>query len=606
MRLAGATAARTIETPDTPRDRTAARAYAALTMVTRLIADIRAPRTYGRILYLVVAFPLGLTEFCVLVTGISTGLGLAITLVGLPILFAMLYLWRWMAQGERLVIGRLVGVEIADPYRPAPAGAGHWGLVRGRLSDPATWKDLLFLLFQFPLGTLAFVVAVAVVSAGGWLLSAPVWYSIDGVTNDFGLFTVDTLPEALALVPVGALVLFAGIPALGALGRGYGWLAAQLLGSNVDPELTAQVSNLRDSRARVIAAADAERRRLERDLHDGAQQRLVSLALTLRMAEQRAADGDAGTVELVRRAGDEAGHALSELRDLARGIHPAILTNRGLAAALDDLASRATVPVQVVAAPEVRLPEEVEAAAYFVVSECLANIGKHARAERATVRVEADRDALLVEVADDGVGGVELNGGSGLEGLNDRVTALDGRLEVHSREGEGTRIVARLPLFPLPEGATVGPSPAPPVLPDEEAEAIELRRRELLWPRLLAVAVVALVLVIIWAVTPSPTFWPIWSLIGLGGVAGLDALITLVALPVRESEIDGAADRLAAVRAVRKRRFLILKAAVLGIVNLTVIAIWLAAGAGYFWPVWVLLGTSLSLGIEMTRVRYAS
>jgi hypothetical protein len=191
-------------------------------MVTRLLADIREPRTYGRIVYLVLAFPLGLTEFCVLVTGISAGLGLAITLVGLPILFAMLYLWRWMAQGERRLIGRLLGVEIADPYRPASPGAGHWGLIRGRLSDPATWKDLLFLMFQFPLGTLAFAVAVAVLSAGAWLVCAPIWYSIDGAMPDLGRLTVDTLPKALAVMPLGALVLFAGIPALGALGRGYG------------------------------------------------------------------------------------------------------------------------------------------------------------------------------------------------------------------------------------------------------------------------------------------------------------------------------------------------------------------------------------------------
>jgi signal transduction histidine kinase len=576
-------------------------------MVARLIADTREPRTYGRILYLLIAFPLGLTEFCVLVTGISAGLGLAITLVGLPILFAMLHLWRWMAQGERWLIGRLLGVEIADPYRPVRPRAGHWGLLRGKLSDPATWKDLLFLLFQFPLGTLAFVVALVVLSGGAWFLSAPLWFWIDGVPSDLGPLKVDTLGEALALVPVGALVLLAGVPALGALGRCYGWLAAQLLGSNVDPELTAQVSDLRDSRARVIAAADAERRRLERDLHDGAQQRLVSLALTLRMAEQRAAKGDdADAAELVRRAGDEAGHALSELRDLARGIHPAILTNRGLAAALDDLAGRATVPVEVLAVPDERLPDEVEATAYFVVSECLANIGKHARAERATVRVEAEAGGLLVEIADDGVGGAEVNGGSGLQGLNDRVRSVYGRLEVRSREGEGTRIVARLPLVPPTEADTVVAAPGPPVLPDDQAEAVELRRRVLLRPRLLAVAVVGLVLVIIWAVTPSPTFWPIWCLIGLGAVAGLDALITLVALPVRESQVEGAADRLAAARAARTHRFLVIKAGVLGIVNLAVVAIWLAAGVGYFWPVWVLLGTAVALAAESIRARYAS
>ena len=192
---------------------------------------------------------------------------------------------------------------------------------------------------------------------------------------------VDRLGEAIAVVPLGALVLFLGIPGLGALGRLYGWLASQLLGSNADPALTARVSELQDARSRIIAAADAERRRIERDLHDGAQQRLVALALNLRMAEQRAADGDPAAAELIAEAGEEAQLALKELRDLARGIHPAILTNRGLPAALEDLAARATVPVEVAATPDERLPDAVEAAAYFVVSECLANIGKHAQAE---------------------------------------------------------------------------------------------------------------------------------------------------------------------------------------------------------------------------------
>ena len=573
-------------------------------MIERLVEDIRSPRTYGGILYLVLAFPLGVAEFCVLVTGISAGLGLAITLIGIPILFAMLYLWRWMAQGERRLIGSLVGVRVADPYRPAPPNAGHWALIRSRLSDPATWKDLLFLLFQLPLGTLSFAIAVTLISGGGWLLTAPAWYWVDEEVSDFGVLTVDTLGEALLLVPIGALVLFLAIPGLGALARGYGWLATQLLGSNADPVLTAEVSDLRDSRARVIAAADAERRRLERDLHDGAQQRLVSLSLTLRMAEQRAATGDEEAVELLRQAGEEAGHALAELRDLARGIHPAILTNRGLAAALEDLAGRATVPVEVTAVPEERLPDAVEAAAYFVVSECLANTSKHADATVASVRVESDGETVLVEVADDGIGGVEISGGSGLEGLEDRLGALDGRLEITSPSGGGTRVAAHIPLRADPHTEPEAPRGAR-VLSDEEADATVARRRELLRPRLVAVALVAAVLVAIWALTPSPTFWAVWPLIGLGAYAALDALFTLVALPVRESAL-GDGDRAAAVSAARRRRHLILKAGVIGTVNAVAVAVWLASGVGYFWPAWVMLGTSIAMAAEYVRFPSAS
>src|SRR5688572_33059828 len=168
--------------------------------------------------------------------------------------------------------------------------------------------------------------------------------------------------------------------------------------------LRERVHDLRDARSRIIAAADAERRRIERDLHDGAQQRLVALALNLRMAEQRAASGDPAAAELVRQAGEEANLALKELRDLARGIHPAILTNRGLPAALEDLAARATVPVEVTAVPAERLPDAVEAAAYFTVSECLANVGKHADATSATVSATVADGRLEVVVSDDGRG----------------------------------------------------------------------------------------------------------------------------------------------------------------------------------------------------------
>ena len=293
---------------------------------------------------------------------------------------------------------------------------------------------------------------------------------------DYGIFRVDELWEALAMVPLGAAVLLLGIPALSALGRLYTTYAELLLGSNADPALTAQVSDLRDARSRIIEAADAERRRIERDLHDGAQQRLVALALTLRTAEKRAADGQPGATELVRQAGDEAGLALKELRDLARGIHPAILTNRGLPAALDDLAGRALVPTEVLVAPEERLPAQVEAAAYFVVSECLANIDKHAQATAATVAVTPQDGQLLVTVTDDGIGGAQLGGGSGLQGLEDRVGALDGSLSVESAPGGGTQVRAGIPLVDPVEG----PCPASsgrPLLSDDEAAELQLRRR---------------------------------------------------------------------------------------------------------------------------------
>jgi signal transduction histidine kinase len=287
--------------------------------------SIRDPRTYGGIVYLLLALPLGIAEFTFLVTALALGAGLAITLIGIPILIATVFAWRWVAQAERRLIGALTGRVIPDPYRPTPAEGSIWRRLQARLADPATWKDLVFLLLQFPLGALAFIVAAGVLSVGVAALLAPLtfWAIPDGI--DVGVTVVDTLPEALVLGVLGAVLLLVGIPALAVLARGYGAYAELLLGSNADPVLTAQVSDLRDARSRIIEAADAERRRIERDLHDGAQQRLVALSLTLRMAEKRAEQGDPESAELVRSAGEEAGLALKELRDLARGIHPAIV-----------------------------------------------------------------------------------------------------------------------------------------------------------------------------------------------------------------------------------------------------------------------------------------
>jgi signal transduction histidine kinase len=200
------------------------------------------------------------------------------------------------------------------------------------------------------------------------------------------------------------------------------------------------------SRARIVEAGDAERRRLERNLHDGAQQRLVNLALRLREVEANLdSDPDAARRGLAS-ARDELGLALEELRELARGIHPAILSDRGLGPALDALVARAPVAVRITELPTTRLPEPVEAAAYYLVAEALTNVSKHARATEATVRVGRTGDRVRIEVRDDGVGGAALRDGSGLRGLADRVEALGGRLRVDSPPGGGTTLIGDIPL----------------------------------------------------------------------------------------------------------------------------------------------------------------
>jgi PAS domain S-box-containing protein len=203
---------------------------------------------------------------------------------------------------------------------------------------------------------------------------------------------------------------------------------------------------IRASRARLVEAGDIERRRLERNLHDGAQQRLVALSISLRLAQNTLGSDPEGARKILGDASDQLAYALEELRELARGIHPAVLTDRGLEPALQALVSRTPVPVTVAEAPEERLPEPVEAAAYYVVSEALTNMAKYAQASAATVRVARDNGRAVVEVCDDGVGGADPERGSGLRGLADRVEALDGRLDVESAPGQGTRIRAEIPV----------------------------------------------------------------------------------------------------------------------------------------------------------------
>ena len=218
--------------------------------------------------------------------------------------------------------------------------------------------------------------------------------------------------------------------------------------SLLDAELRASLEELRASRARIVQAGDAERRRLERDLHDGAQSRLVALKLLLSSARLRARRGADDVDAMLGEAIDELDTSLSELRELARGIHPAVLTDHGLEPALQALASRAPVPVDVRADPEERLPGDVESAAYFVVSEALANVAKYAQATEAAVAVRRTDGRVTVDVTDDGIGGADVTRGSGLRGLADRVAALDGSLSVQSPVGGGTHLHAEIPCPP--------------------------------------------------------------------------------------------------------------------------------------------------------------
>jgi PAS domain S-box-containing protein len=213
----------------------------------------------------------------------------------------------------------------------------------------------------------------------------------------------------------------------------------------LNAELHARLEELAASRARIVTAGDVERRRLERNLHDGAQQRLVALSLSLRIALAKLDADPAGARAVLVDAGDELALALAELRELARGLHPAVLSDRGLRAAVEMLAGRAPVPVDIADIPDERLPAPVEAAAYYLIAEALTNVAKYAHASTVRIRVAARDGSVSVEVSDDGVGGADAAAGSGLRGLADRVEALGGSLEVVSPAGAGTALRAEIP-----------------------------------------------------------------------------------------------------------------------------------------------------------------
>jgi len=298
---------------------------------------------------------------------------------------------------------------------------------------------------MLPVGIVTFTVAITIWATALGLLTLPAWaWSVPHGGPQFGNAYYWNKPWQLALAVLAGAILTLLAPwvvrALAACDRG---LVRGLLGtSRRTLEQRAQV--LSETRSRTVDASIDERRRLERDLHDGAQQRLVALGMDLGIAlDKLDTDPDAAKA-LLRDAHGDAQLALRELRDLARGIHPAVLTDRGLDAAVSGLAARSSVPVRVRGSLATRPPASVEATAYFIASEALANVAKHANATSAEISMALEDDRLRVEIVDDGRGGAD-PAGAGLRGLADRAAALDGSFSVESPEGGGTRIVTELP-----------------------------------------------------------------------------------------------------------------------------------------------------------------
>ncbi|MEY9889665.1 signal transduction histidine kinase [Catenulispora sp. MAP5-51] len=412
----------------------------------------RALRQQG---YLAASFATAFVQVIWIAVVLSVGGPLVLVVVGLPLLLAGITGLRWHARLERRRILNLTGERVPAPYRePAPAGNVLQRLL-GHVSDPATWRDLVHLILSSALGFGWFIAVVDVWALTLGALTLPFWYRalphhrIPLMHVDGSEYYISTLPSVLTFSAIAVVFTwFVGPTVLELATRAQTTLGRTLLGLG-RPELARREAALRTTRSQAVSAAEAERRRIERDLHDGAQQRLVALAMDLGRAKSKLKTGDesdsAAAAQLVAEAHEGVKLALSELRDLARGIHPAVLTDRGLDAALSALAGRSPVPVEVDAALPWRPSPEVESAAYFVASESLANMAKHAHATRAWIELELRDGNLRMIVGDNGVGGAEADTGGGLAGLSDRIAPLDGILSVSSPLGGPTQIIMEMP-----------------------------------------------------------------------------------------------------------------------------------------------------------------
>jgi signal transduction histidine kinase len=407
-----------------------------------------------------IGFFVGVFAFASLASLASAGF--ATLIAGIGFLFIVLGI-----EGSRLV-ARLERrrVMFADPkpliahaYRPLRGNPVD--LIRAEFADESRWRDVLYVVVNFPLAVIEFAVVATLWALALWLLSMPFWYdAVPGATLPgyldwlSGRSAAETVMRPLAgalLLPVAASVSQLVMTLHRAVVTG-------LLCTSESRALRQQVETLKESRSAVLDVEASELRRIERDLHDGAQQRLVMLTIDLGLASERIDSDPEAAKRLVLEGQEQARQALAELRDLVRGIAPAILLDRGLVPALGSIAARGPVPttVQSDLEPGERLPPAVERAAYFVVAEALANVAKHSRARRCEVRCRREASRLVVEVWDDGVGGANVEPGGGLAGLAGRVAGVDGTFTVTSPGEGGTLVRAELPVAPRrPEPAPV-------------------------------------------------------------------------------------------------------------------------------------------------------
>jgi signal transduction histidine kinase len=412
-----------------------------------LIPGLVSPRTWLAFTHHVAGLVIGLVVFFVVALGITFGgIFLPFALAGLVLFGLTLRFADGLAEAERARFAVLLGEPI--PAWPAVPGSRYrWLLVprRATLIARQTWGSIGYGLLRLPVSFVTAFITIGIWALGLVMFTLPLYSGLlpGGGPTLGGTVHPGPLPTLVSVV-LGLFLLVAAPPVTRWLAVADAALARRLLAPPPDP--AARIAELEVSRERVVDAAETERRRIERDLHDGAQQRLVALAMELGRAKARFADDIDSARALVDQAHTEAKAALTELRNLVRGVHPPVLTDRGLDAALSGLAALCPVPVEMQVDVPVRPKPAVEAVAYFTIAEALTNVAKHSRASRATVVVQGHGypGTLHLVISDDGIGGADPHG-AGLAGLADRVSGVDGTLSVESPSGGPTIISAVLP-----------------------------------------------------------------------------------------------------------------------------------------------------------------
>jgi signal transduction histidine kinase len=407
---------------------------------------MRKPNALAAGFYLLTNLVTGIFWFTLSVVLTVVGFATAVVWVGIPLLWLAMNVVRGGATMERSWVRAALRTDIPSPYRETPPGATLWQRWKARFTDPATWRDYGYLLLLLPIGALEFSAVLAMWVAVAAFMAVPFWIGEAPFAVIVGEFwTIDSFVSALPVTLIGLALIPFAVLGTRALGTVHAKFARGMLGPTRADALAIEAERLSSSRARGVEAAEAERRRIERDLHDGAQQRLVAVAMGLGRAKSKMDSDPEGAAELIAEAHADAKLAIKELRDLARGIYPSVLGDRGLDAALSALAARVPIEVELQVAVDPRPPTSVESAAYFTVGEALTNITKHSNGTRATVRVNRVDTGVLVEVTDNGQGGAELKPGGGLAGLADRAATIDGVVVVVSPVGGPTVIRAELP-----------------------------------------------------------------------------------------------------------------------------------------------------------------